>query len=267
MPKDGEKSAQIACQKLNSSFYRAFSDGNVHSHIDHLKAMIVQGKEGIKKVRVHILLDGRDVGETSALEYVTPFETFLSELNDSSFDGRIASGGGRMFITMDRYEANWSMVERGWHTHVLGEGRLFNSATEAIETLRKETKAIDQDLPSFVIAENGKPVGTIEDGDSVIFFNFRGDRAIEISKALKIPDLITLTGRDGLKLLMQGCWNTTEIFIFQVVIWLILPLLSILWVSTLLRRESANWRYLRHKSLVMLLISGMGIIRVSSAMY
>ena len=150
--------------------------------------MIVQAKkEGIKKVRVHILLDGRDVGETSALEYVTPFETFLSELNDSSFDGRIASGGGRMFITMDRYEANWSMVERGWHTHVLGEGRLFNSATEAIETLRKETKAIDQDLPSFVIAENGKPVGTIEDGDSVIFFNFRGDRAIEISKAFEDP--------------------------------------------------------------------------------
>ena len=178
------------CVSKNSTlhFIGLFSDGNVHSHIDHLKAMIVQAKkEGIKKVRVHILLDGRDVGETSALEYVTPFETFLSELNDSSFDGRIASGGGRMFITMDRYEANWSMVERGWHTHVLGEGRLFNSATEAIETLRKETKAIDQDLPSFVIAENGKPVGTIEDGDSVIFFNFRGDRAIEISKAFEDP--------------------------------------------------------------------------------
>ena len=178
------------CVSKNSTlhFIGLFSDGNVHSHIAHLKAMIVQAKkEGIKKVRVHILLDGRDVGETSALEYVTPFETFLSELNDSSFDGRIASGGGRMFITMDRYEANWSMVERGWHTHVLGEGRLFNSATEAIETLRKETKAIDQDLPSFVIAENGKPVGTIEDGDSVIFFNFRGDRAIEISKAFEDP--------------------------------------------------------------------------------
>ncbi len=165
-----------------------FSDGNVHSHIDHVKAMIIQAKtDGIKKVRVHILLDGRDVGETSALEYVTPFENFLSELNDPQFDARIASGGGRMFITMDRYEANWSMVERGWYTHVLGEGRLFDSATEAIETLRKETKAIDQDLPSFVIAENGTPVGTVEDGDSVIFFNFRGDRAIEISKAFENP--------------------------------------------------------------------------------
>lgn len=165
-----------------------FSDGNVHSHIDHLKAMIRQAKqEGVKTVRVHILLDGRDVGETSALEYVLPFEAFLSELNDSAFDAKIASGGGRMFITMDRYEANWSMVERGWYTHVLGEGRLFQSAQEAIETLRRETQAIDQDLQSFVIAENGKPVGTVEDGDSVIFFNFRGDRAIEISKAFEDP--------------------------------------------------------------------------------
>lgn len=170
-------------------FIGLFSDGNVHSHIDHLKAMIRQAKkEGIRRVRVHILLDGRDVGETSALEYVVPFEGFLKELNDSDFDARIASGGGRMFITMDRYEANWGMVERGWHTHVLGEGRLFDSAVEAIETLRKETKAIDQDLPAFVIGENGKPVGTIEDGDSVIFFNFRGDRAIEISKAFEDPD-------------------------------------------------------------------------------
>ncbi|NMA64846.1 MAG: 2,3-bisphosphoglycerate-independent phosphoglycerate mutase [Clostridiaceae bacterium] len=170
-------------------FIGLFSDGNVHSHIDHLKAMIRQAKkEGVKTVRVHILLDGRDVGETSALDYVLPFEKFLSELNGPGFDAKIASGGGRMFITMDRYEANWSMVERGWQTHVLGEGRFFDSAEQAIETLRAETKAIDQDLPAFVIAENGKPVGTIEDGDSVIFFNFRGDRAIEISKAFEDPN-------------------------------------------------------------------------------
>lgn len=170
-------------------FIGLFSDGNVHSHINHLEAMIVQAKEdGISKVRVHILLDGRDVGETSALEYITPFEVFLSGLNDSDFDAKIASGGGRMNITMDRYEANWSMVERGWYTHVLGEGRLFDSATQAIETLRRETNAIDQDLPPFVIGKDDKPVGIIEDGDSVIFFNFRGDRAIEISKAFEQPD-------------------------------------------------------------------------------
>ncbi|MBQ7982319.1 MAG: 2,3-bisphosphoglycerate-independent phosphoglycerate mutase, partial [Clostridia bacterium] len=170
-------------------FLGLFSDGNVHSHIDHLKAMIGQAKkDGVKCVRVHILLDGRDVGETSALDYVEPFEAFIADLRDDSFDIRIASGGGRMKITMDRYEANWAMVEEGWKTHVLGEGRQFASAKEAIETYRAETKVIDQDLPPFVIAENGKPVGTIEDGDSVIFFNFRGDRAIEISKAFDDAD-------------------------------------------------------------------------------
>ena len=165
-------------------FIGLFSDGNVHSHIDHLKAMIVKAKEeGVAKVRVHVLLDGRDVGETSALDYILPFEEFLSELRDNHFDIKIASGGGRMKITMDRYEADWSMVERGWHTHVLGDARQFASAAEAVTTYREELGVIDQDLPAFVIAENGAPVGTVEDGDSVIFFNFRGDRAIEISKA------------------------------------------------------------------------------------
>ena len=170
-------------------FLGLFSDGNVHSHIDHLTAMIREAKkEGVARVRIHILLDGRDVGETSALDYILPFEAFLASLNDGSFDARIASGGGRMNITMDRYEANWSMVERGWHTHVLGEGRQFASAEEAYKTLRAETGKIDQDIDPFVIAENGTPVGTMEDGDSVIFFNFRGDRAIEISKAFDTPD-------------------------------------------------------------------------------
>ena len=169
-------------------FLGLFSDGNVHSHIDHLKAMLVQAKkEGVSTVRIHILIDGRDVGETSALEYINPFEAFISDLRDDSFDIKIASGGGRMTITMDRYEANWAMVELGWKTHVLGEGRQFASAAEAVETYRAETKVIDQDLPPFVIAENGKPVGTVEDGDSVIFFNFRGDRSIEISKAFDAP--------------------------------------------------------------------------------
>jgi len=165
-------------------FIGLFSDGNVHSHIDHLKAMIEKAKsEGVKTVRVHILLDGRDVGETSALEYVDPFEEFLKSVSTQGFDARIASGGGRMNITMDRYDADWSMVERGWKSHVLGEGTVFASAHEAIETLRSETKAIDQDLGAFIIADAGKPIGTIEDNDSVIFFNFRGDRAIEISKS------------------------------------------------------------------------------------
>ena len=163
-----------------------FSDGNVHSHMDHIKAMLEEaGKSGVTRARIHILLDGRDVGETSALEYIDPFEDFLDSLNSTGVDFRIASGGGRMVITMDRYGAHWAMVEKGWHTHVLGEGRHFTSAREAVETLRKETGAIDQDLPPFIIAENGTPVGTIEDGDSVIYFNFRGDRALEITAAFE----------------------------------------------------------------------------------
>ena len=175
--------------KSNNStlhFLGLFSDGNVHSHIDHLKALIERAKaDGVSKVRVHILLDGRDVGETSALDYVLPFEDYIADLRSDSFDIAIASGGGRMQITMDRYEANWAMVEAGWKTHVLGEGRQFASAEEAINAYRAEYKVIDQDLPPFVIAKDGSPVGTINDGDSVIFFNFRGDRSIEISKAFE----------------------------------------------------------------------------------
>ncbi len=177
----------ISNVKANAStlhFIGLFSDGNVHSHIDHLKAMIVRAKEEkVPHVRLHILLDGRDVGETSALDYVLPFEAFLAELRDAEFDICIASGGGRMQITMDRYEANWAMVQAGWSTHVLGQGNQFASAQEAIETYRAQSGVIDQDLPPFVIAKDGKAVGTIEDGDSVIFYNFRGDRAIEISRA------------------------------------------------------------------------------------
>ena len=179
--------------KTNKStlhFIGLLSDGNVHSHVDNLKAMILQAKaEGVSSVRVHALLDGRDVGEVSALEYFDPFEEFLASLNEATFDAKIASGGGRMVITMDRYNANWNMVRKGWETHVLGEGRQFDSAHQAIEQLRKETKAIDQDLPPFIIAKDGKPVGTIEDGDSVILFNFRGDRALEITKAFEAEEL------------------------------------------------------------------------------
>jgi len=139
------------CNEHNSTlhFIGLFSDGNVHSHIDHLKAMLVQAKqEGVRRARIHILLDGRDVGETSALDYVDPFEKFLVGLNaDGSVDYRIASGGGRMNITMDRYNANWDMVKRGWDTHVRGIGPQFASARQAIEALRKaHPGVIDQDL-------------------------------------------------------------------------------------------------------------------------
>jgi 2,3-bisphosphoglycerate-independent phosphoglycerate mutase len=172
-------------------FIGLLSNGNVHSHINHLEALLAEAKkQGIKQACVHILLDGRDVPPTSALEYVNRLENFLSGLKeDSDIDFAIASGGGRMKITMDRYQANWQMVEEGWKTHVLGEGRTFESANAAMGILRQENpKVIDQDLPPFVISRNGSPLGPITENDSVIFFNFRGDRAIEMSMAFENED-------------------------------------------------------------------------------
>ncbi len=179
--------ANVVANNSTLHFIGLFSDGNVHSNISHLRAMLEYAKRaGVKRARIHALLDGRDVPETSALEYIKPFEDFLSELNKDGVDYRIASGGGRMVITMDRYGANWDMVRRGWEIHVHGKGDYFKSAVEAVEALRKKTGAIDQDLPPFVISDDGKtPVGPIVDNDSVIYFNFRGDRALEITAAFE----------------------------------------------------------------------------------
>ena len=166
------------------------SDGNVHSHIDHLYAMLAEAdKAGVQKVRVHALFDGRDVPETSALEYLEPLEAKLAAFRAAGKDFCIASGGGRMVITMDRYGANWDMVRKGWETHVQGRGEYFANAVEAVKSLRERTGAIDQDLPAFVISADGKtPVGAMHDGDSVILFNFRGDRALELTAAFESGD-------------------------------------------------------------------------------
>ncbi len=163
------------------------SDGNVHSHTDHLYQMLENAAAaGVNRARVHILLDGRDVGARSALNYIAQTEQVLTKLNDHhpGLDYRIASGGGRMTITMDRYEADWDMVKRGYDCHTHGVGRPFPSATHAVETMYSESDKGDQYLDEFVIAgDDGAPVGTMTDGDSVVMFNFRGDRAIEISQA------------------------------------------------------------------------------------
>ncbi len=186
-------------------FLGLLSDGNVHSNISHLIALLRQAKaEGAKEVRCHILLDGRDVPATSALEYVEQLEAVLAELSTDGCCYRIASGGGRMNITMDRYEANWKMVEDGWNTHVRGIGRQFADAKTAIETYRAETGCIDQDLPAFVIGENGEPVGKIANGDSVILYNFRGDRAQEISLAFDRKDFDKFDRGDYTGVLFAG---------------------------------------------------------------
>lgn len=169
-------------------FVGLLSDGNVHAHIDHLCAMLQQcAIDGVRRARIHTLLDGRDVYEKSALTYIEKLENLLAQLNsDGGRDYAIASGGGRMITTMDRYNADWSIVERGWKAHVLGQGRTFASAKDALETLYAEDdKVNDQFLPAFVITKDDKPIGTIEDGDAVICFNFRGDRAIELSMAFE----------------------------------------------------------------------------------
>lgn len=181
--------SRCVANKSTLHFIGLLSDGNVHSNISHLKALIANAKkQGVANVRVHALLDGRDVPATSALQYVDDIEAFMASLNDDTFHACIASGGGRMKVTMDRYQANWPMVKLGWETHVHGVGRQFASARDAVETYRNEENVIDQDLPAFVIAKDGKPVGTIEDGDSVVLFNFRGDRALEISMAFDDAD-------------------------------------------------------------------------------
>lgn len=166
-------------------FIGLVSDGNVHSHIDQLDALLDRcAVDGLQRVRVHALLDGRDVEQKSALRYVGPLEEKLRTLSTAGRDYRIGSGGGRMVTTMDRYNANWQVVENGWKAHVLGVGRPFSSASEAIERFYAEDPAMtDQYMDSFVVIDRNGPVGTIEDGDGVVFFNYRGDRAIEISRA------------------------------------------------------------------------------------
>ncbi len=173
-------------------FIGLLSDGNVHSHMDQLFALIDRcAEEGLSRVCVHPLLDGRDVGERSALDYILPTQEKLKGISETrGLDYCIASGGGRMKITMDRYNADWSIVARGWDAHVKGKGRAFRSAEEAVNTYYTEDPEItDQYMEAFVVTDgDGVPVGPIRDGDAVVFFNFRGDRAIEISRAFTEKD-------------------------------------------------------------------------------
>ncbi len=201
-----EKTAQ---DQKTVHFIGLLSDGNVHSHIEQLFA-IMDGclKSGIKKIRVHPLLDGRDVPPTSALLYLDQLEQRLLTYRQQGIDALVASGGGRMYLTMDRYYSDWAMVRRGWMAHVLGKIQAeditsdypgyFSSATEAINMARQLwPKKQDQFNPPFVIVDGaGRPVGKMQDGDTVINFNFRGDRAIQISEAFELENF---TGFDRIE--------------------------------------------------------------------
>ncbi|XP_052154425.1 2,3-bisphosphoglycerate-independent phosphoglycerate mutase [Oryza glaberrima] len=167
------------------------SDGGVHSRLDQVQLLLKGASErGAKRIRVHILTDGRDVLDGSSVGFVETLESDLSQLRDKGIDARIASGGGRMYVTMDRYENDWDVVKRGWDAQVLGEAPYkFQNAVEAVKTLRAETKASDQYLPPFVIVdESGKSVGPVVDGDAVVTFNFRADRMVMLAKALEYAD-------------------------------------------------------------------------------
>ncbi|KAM0950597.1 putative phosphotransferase (phosphomutase) [Dioscorea sansibarensis] len=167
------------------------SDGGVHSRLDQLQLLLKGASEnGAKRIRVHILTDGRDVLDGTSVGFVETLENDLSKLREKGVDAQIASGGGRMYVTMDRYENDWGVVKRGWDAQVLGEApHKFQSAVEAVKKLREDSKTNDQYLPPFVIIdESGKPVGPILDGDAVVTFNFRADRMVMIAKALEYED-------------------------------------------------------------------------------
>lgn len=166
------------------------SDGNIHAHTEHLYALMEKAAEqGVKECCIHILLDGRDVDAKSALRYIAETEQLIKEINNShTANFRIASGGGRMEITMDRYEADWDMVKRGYNCHTHGIGEAFPDAASAVTAMYESSGKSDQYLPAFVIEKEGEPVGKMQDNDALIFFNFRGDRAIEISLAYERDD-------------------------------------------------------------------------------
>ena len=171
-------------------FAGIFSDGGVHSHISHLEQMIQKAyKEGVRRMRVHAIFDGRDVAPQSEPKYIKRFEAFAAKFPDA--DIRIASGGGRMTTVSDRYENDWQMVARGWDMMANGEADYyFKSAEEAVQTLRRIFPDIqDQNLPAFVIVDaEDRPVGKVEKGDALIYFDFRADRAIEIAMAFTYWD-------------------------------------------------------------------------------
>ncbi|KAJ1297310.1 hypothetical protein BS78_01G365600 [Paspalum vaginatum] len=164
------------------------SDGGVHSRFDQLQLLLKGASDhGAKRIRVHVLTDGRDVLDGSSVRFVELLEEDLARLRDKGVDARVASGGGRMYVTMDRYENDWEVVKRGWYAHVLGEApHKFKNALEAVKKLREDPKANDQYLPPFVIVdESRRPVGSIQDGDAVVTFNFRADRMVMLAKALE----------------------------------------------------------------------------------
>jgi len=154
------------------------SDGGVHSHIDHVRGLLeFAKKEGVQNVYVHAFMDGRDVPPSSGKGFIEKIEKIMAEVGV----GKIATVSGR-YYAMDR-DNRWERVELAYNALVLGNGETVNSAVEAIEKSYHDNKTDEFVLPT-VITEGGNAVAKIKNGDSVIFFNFRPDRAREITRAI-----------------------------------------------------------------------------------
>ncbi|MEG0238423.1 MAG: 2,3-bisphosphoglycerate-independent phosphoglycerate mutase [Clostridium sp.] len=187
--KDGDFfTNEVLCQAMDNGKEHALhlmgllSDGGVHSHIDHLKALIKMAKEqGVSKVYVHAFTDGRDTDPRSAIDYVKDMENYMAKLGCGEF----ATVNGR-YYAMDR-DKRWERVELAYNAMTLGKGETASSGSEAVENSYKVDKNDEFILPT-VIMKDGKPVGTISENDSVIFFNFRPDRAREITRAIVCDD-------------------------------------------------------------------------------
>ena len=159
------------------------SDGGVHSHIDHLFALLKMAKNnGLENVYVHAILDGRDTPPTSAIEYVKELEEKMKEIGI----GKIATLTGR-YYAMDR-DNRWERVKLAYDAMANGIGNFFKTAQKAIET-SYEIQEFDEFVkPIVIVDEDGKPLGSVKSGDSIIYFNFRPDRARELTKAFMLED-------------------------------------------------------------------------------
>lgn len=167
------------CKKNNSALHMwgLVSDGGVHSHIGHIYGLLeLAKKNGLEKVYVHCFLDGRDTPPASGKSYVEALEAKMKELGV----GKVASVSGR-YYAMDR-DNRWDRVKRAYDALTKGEGNQALSATAGIQASYDAEKN-DEFVEPFVVTENGAPVAVVEDGDSVIFFNFRPDRARELTRA------------------------------------------------------------------------------------
>lgn len=172
------------CAGKNSSLHimGLLSDGGVHSHIEHLFAIVeLAKKQGLKNVYVHCFLDGRDVSPTSGVDFAAQLENKLSEIGV----GKIATLSGR-YYAMDR-DNRWERVTKAYDALVYGKGETADNAVDAIKA-SYANDVTDEFVVPTVILENGKPTATIGEGDSIVFYNFRPDRAREITRTLVDPD-------------------------------------------------------------------------------